>query len=252
MYLRMVADILLNKEESVVTVGIDDTTKAAGRKKLYDVKTGHITVCGSNQPRETFTTGFSKNISHTRVDGARAYETKLKCLAALPNSSVDEMKESIDFWMSDRAGDCGTMFKELIVEEKNILLLKCNAHVILGIDHAADKVFRDAEQKIGVQKLIDVKVGKKVFSSHSSSIHTLALIAIAKLLLPSHAAHSVSLYNDFKLWLQTNNIPAASFKGFTANRFGRIADIASEFLNHKDSILIFLILWWMKIQTSLY
>lgn len=112
MNFRMVADILLNKEESVVTVGIDHTTKAAGQK-LYDVKTDHITVCGSNQPRETFTTGFSENISHSGVDGARAYETKLKCLAALSNSSVDEMKESIDFWMSDRAGDCGTMFKEL-------------------------------------------------------------------------------------------------------------------------------------------
>lgn len=112
-------------------------------------------------------------------------------------------------------------------------------------------MFHDAEQKIGVQKLIDVKAGEKVFSSPSSSIHTLALIAIAKLLSPSHAAHSVSLYNDFILWLQTNNIPAASFKGFTANRFGRITDIASEFLNHKDSILNFFNLWWMKIQTIL-
>jgi len=36
--LRMVADILQNTEESVATVGIDDTTKTAGRK-LYYVKT---------------------------------------------------------------------------------------------------------------------------------------------------------------------------------------------------------------------
>jgi len=55
--------------------------------------------------------------------------------------------------MSDRAGDCGTMLNELNVEEGEIF--KCNAHVIRGIHHAADKVFRDAEQKVGVQKIID-------------------------------------------------------------------------------------------------
>ena len=83
------------------------------------------------------------------------------------------------------------MLDNLDIDEQKIL--KCNAHVILGVDHAADKVFRQTEQSIGIQKLIDVKAGEKVFVSPSSSIHTLALIAIAKLLSPSHAAHSNSL-----------------------------------------------------------
>ena len=65
--------------------------------------------------------------------------------------------------------------------------------MILGADNATDKVFRDLEQSIGVEKLIEVNAGEKIFSSPSSSIHTLALIAIAKLLPPSHGAHSISL-----------------------------------------------------------
>ena len=233
--LRMVAEIMLSKNDNVVTVGIDDTVKAAGRR-LYDVKTDHITVSGPNQARRILTTGYSENISHTGLDAAQAYTVRLKILAALADSSVEDIKESIDFWMCDRAGDCAVMLDNLDIDEQKIL--NRNAHVILGVDNAADKVFRQIEQSIGIQKLIDVKAGEKVFLSPSSSIHTLALIAIAKLLSPSHAAHSISLYSDYKTWIESEG-QKEGFKGFTANRFGRIADIAREFLRNRDIILKF-------------
>ena len=223
--LKMVAEVMLNKEDQVVTVGVDDTTKAAGRR-LYDVKTDHITVAGPSKSRRTFTTGYVENVSHSGKDVAAAYDMKLKVLAVLSDTTVDEVKESIDFWMTDRAGDCNVMLEQLGVKEQK--KLKCNARVILGADNATDKVFRDVEQYIGVEKLIEVNAGEKIFSSPSSSIHTLALIATAKLLSPSHAAHSMSLYGDFKLWLDTNGLDSEGFKGFCANRFGRIAEICRQ------------------------
>ena len=86
------------------------------------------------------------------------------------------------------------MFLETLgITEENIL--KCSAHIILGVDHAVDKVFRKTEPNIGVQKLLHVNAGDKVFSSPGSSIHTLAIIA--KLLSQSHASFSMSLYNEY-------------------------------------------------------
>ena len=167
-------------------------------------------------------------------DGAKAYEFKLKCLAILSNSTVDEVKSAIDFWMTDRAGECDSLLQNLGVEQSK--MLKCSAHIILGIDNAIDKVYRNFEQKIGVQKLLDVTGGEKIFMSPSNSIHTLGLIAIAKLLSPSHAQHSVSLYTDFKYWLSENNLECHKFKGFVANRFGRIAELAKEYLSWQKSI----------------
>ena len=44
--LHMAADYLLNKDDTdVLTIGLDDTTKAAGHR-LFDVKTDHITITG--------------------------------------------------------------------------------------------------------------------------------------------------------------------------------------------------------------
>ena len=77
-------------------------------------------------------------------------------------------------------------------------MLKCYARILLGIDHAKDKVFRDREIKIGVQKLLDVSVGQKAFLSPSISIHSPAQIALAKLLSPSHINHSVVFFNKYK------------------------------------------------------
>ena len=231
--LEYVARQILSKEDKVVTVGLDDTIKAAGHR-MYDVKADHITIKGPSSKRLTVTTGYVENISHSGEDGAKAYEFKLKCLAILSNSTVDEVKSAIDFWMTDRAGECDSLLQNLGVDQSK--MLKCSAHIILGIDHAIDKVYRNFEQKIGVQKLLEVTGGEKIFLSPSNSIHTLGLIAIAKLLSPSHAQHSVSLYTDFKSWLSENNLECHKFKGFVANRFGRIAELAKEYLSWRKSI----------------
>ena len=49
-----------------------------------------------------------------------------------------------DKWMWDKASDCALMLDNLDVEAEKIL--KCNANVILGVDNAADKVFKHVEQ----------------------------------------------------------------------------------------------------------
>ena len=100
----------------------------------------------------------------------------------MTDCSVEDIKSEIDFWMTDRAGDCSTLLENLDVESSKIL--KCSAHLILGIDHAIDKVFRETEQKIGVHKLLELSAGHKAFSSSSTAIHTLGQIAISKLLSP--------------------------------------------------------------------
>ena len=235
--LHMVADYLLNKDEGdVVTVGLDDTTKAAGHKS-FDVKTDHITFQGQSKSRMTMTTGYIENLSHSGADGATAYEFKLKILSVLADCSVEDIKSEIDFWMTDRAGDCSTLLETLDIESSKIL--KCSAHLILGIDHAIDKVFRETEQKIGVHKLLELSAGHKAFSSSSTAIHTLGQIAISKLLSPSHASHSISLFNEYKGWMNEQGIDHNGFKGFQANRFGRIAEIAKEFTARRQSIIDF-------------
>ena len=225
--LEYIAQQILSKEDKVITIGLDDTTKAAGHR-AYDLKTDHITIKGPSSKRITLTTGYVENVSHSGADGAKAYEFKLNCLAVLANSTVDELKSQIDFWMTDRAGECETLLQNLGVDKGQ--MLKCSAHIILGIDHAIDKVYRNVEQKIGVHQLLEVTGGEKIFLSPSTSIHTLGLIAIAKLLSPSHAQHSVSLYTDFKSWMKNNELECHGFKGFVANRFGRIAELAKIYL----------------------
>ena len=234
--LHMVVNHLLEKEDNIITIGLDDTTKAAGHK-LYDVKADHITIEGPNTARKTMTTGYIENTSISGKDAASAYEFKLRCLAILSNSSVEEIKSSVDFWMFGRAGDCTTLLDNLGIESNKVI--KCCAHIILGIDHACDNVFKNIEQNIGIQKLLKVSAGEKGFTAPGTSVHTLAQIAIAKLLSSSHAAHSVSMFNHYTTWIQTQEITHAGFKGFIGNRFGRIAEIAKEYLARRQSILDF-------------
>ena len=66
----------------------------------------HIHFQGPSMSRKTMTTGYSENITHSGADGTAAYERKLKCLAVLADCDVEYIKRSIDFWMSDHAGDC--------------------------------------------------------------------------------------------------------------------------------------------------
>ena len=84
-----------------------------------------------------------------------------------------------------------------------------------------------------------MKVREKAFTSPGSSIHILGEIAISKLLSPSHAAHSVWLYSKFVQWMEQEGIERKGFKGFIANRFDRIAQIAKQFLKMKDQVLKF-------------
>ena len=62
---------------------------------------------------------------------------------------------------------------------------------------------------------------------------------MTKLLSPSHAQHSVSLYNDNKSWMANNGQAYEGFRGFLANRFGRIAELVQEYLDHRESIQAF-------------
>ncbi|ESO92790.1 hypothetical protein LOTGIDRAFT_162271 [Lottia gigantea] len=191
----MVARHLLNKGDDVITVGLDDTTKAAGHR-LFDIKTDSITITQASGEKRLLTTGYLENASHAGKAGAEAYNFNLQCLAILAGSSVDEIKSNIDFWMTDRAADCSKMLTILGIEPAKFL--KCCAHLLLCIDHSIDKTFRDTEQITGFDKLINAS---KILHSTSYSLHTLGLIALAKLMSPSHASHSVSLHNQFKEWL---------------------------------------------------
>ena len=78
-----------------------------------------------------------------------------------------------------------------------------------------------------------------MFPSPSTSVHTLAQIALAQLLSPSHAAHSIYLYNEYTAWMEVQGRDHTGFKGFVANRLGRIAEIAQEYLAQRQSILDF-------------
>ena len=187
--MKHVASYLTNKGDNVITVKLGDTTKAAGHK-MYDIKADHITV-HEPEGKKSLTTSFMENISHSGEGSAATYEEKLKILAILGDSTFDEIKKEVDFWMSDRTGDNETFRESMAIPESENL--KCCAHITLGVDNAYEKVFREAKQRIGVHNLISVKVGEKAFTSPGSSIHTLGEIAISKLLSPSHAAHSLSL-----------------------------------------------------------
>ena len=104
------------------------------------------------------------------------------------------MKDMVDFFMTDRAGDNDCMLDELQVEEKK--RLKCNAHVVLCVDAAIEKVFKDTEGKMGTSNLI-TRGADHVYSSHANSILYLGLIAIAKLVSPSHMKSVQRLHGFF-------------------------------------------------------
>ena len=93
--------------------------------------------------------------------------------------------------MNDSAADLYAILDELGISSEKIM--KCNAHILLCIDQAMDKVFKDMETSFGVQKLIGLGASH-VFSGGSNSVWYLGLIAFAKLLSPSHAQQSFSLF----------------------------------------------------------
>ena len=85
-----------------------------------------------------------------------------------------------------------------------------------------------------------------------NSILTLALMimTISKLLSPSHATQSYSLYAQYRAWREENGLPNEGFLGFKENRFGRRAKLACMFLDHREHFVSFLTKWWMNNLTA--
>ena len=181
--LRFVADKIVHKENNqIVTWRFDDTKKSAGHR-LYDVKTNNITINGPNMKRESYTTGFTENISHSGQDQGASINQTLQILSVLATEnnedqvSVEEIKESIDFWMTDRSTDCSVALDELeVCDEKR---LKCCAHTSLCVDESIDSFLKNIESTVGRDKLIGSEIGLKAIQS-KHSIVTLSLIALCK------------------------------------------------------------------------
>ena len=235
---------LASNRDAVVTVGWDDTVKKAGHHR-HDIKAGHVTIVETNKTRSTYSTGLYDNHSHTGKDSAVTVDMVMENMAALTGISRDEFYSSIGFWINDRAGDNITMLDELDVDSEKRLF--CNAHVLLTIDEAMDSCFRTTETKAGKAKLISKDAGH-VFSSPQNSIFYLGLIALSKLLSNSHCVESISLYKDYKKFLEelvqegnplvTEDVKN-EFKGFRSNRFGRIPYLSDVILIHADILKMF-------------
>lgn len=245
-----------NMSGGTVTSGWDDTLKASGHR-LHDAKSGRITCVTSGvdsegntkKHRQSFTTGFTSNISHKGEDAAISVKSVVGQMAVLCQVQFEEMFDFINFFMNDRAGDSDTMLDSLGVPEEQ--RLKCNAHPILCVQNSVDKIFKDKEIELGPQKLISTDAGH-VFSSPSSSIFTLGLIAFAKFLSPSHAQESISLYKEYKQFLKedsedmhsetkdkSEDLLKKSFQKFSSNRFGRVLALAEIFVENRDMIAKF-------------
>ena len=138
------AEVIQTTHENgkVVTYGCDDIIKAAENKRM-DIKTTRISVIDKDKSRETFTSGFYRNASHSGVSAAETVRHHIAKMAVLTNSSYDDMINYMDLFMNDRAGDGDTMLDELHIEESR--RLKCSAHILLAVDVAVDKVFKEVE-----------------------------------------------------------------------------------------------------------
>ena len=100
---------------------------------------------------------------------------------------------------------------------------------MLAIDVALDKVFRNVETVVGVANLVG-SGASHVFGS--PSVWFLGLIAVAKLLSPSHNSETISLYTEYTKYLQSlDNALKNEFKGFISNRFGRIGELSHAIQN---------------------
>ena len=142
--------------------------------------------------------------------------------------SGQELIDVTTFFMSDRGGEVNKTHEELNVDASK--WLKCNAHITLAVDEAIDKTFREYEQTLGFSNLLEIQSTRFNGASRGKSVLQLAQIALAKLLSPSHAANSISLYKEFTAFLTVNDAKN-NFKGFISNRFGRRGETASVFLD---------------------
>ena len=87
--------IRAKNENKTVTYGVDDTVKAAGFKQ-FDVKTMHVTVVDEDKNRETFTSGFYENASHSGKSSAETVKHDIAKMAVLTNNSYHEMLNLIE------------------------------------------------------------------------------------------------------------------------------------------------------------
>ena len=123
-----------------------------------------------------------------------------------------------------------------VLEVQEEARLDCNAR-ILCITSTSDKVFKDIESSFGVHQLI----GDGALSKWNSknSIWYLDLNAFAKLLSPSNAQETISLYKEYKSFLRdlstsaqgkdlaevARNLDSKVFLGFDSNR--RLTDLST-------------------------
>jgi hypothetical protein len=225
--LQYLACLLRDKpEETVVTCGTDDGTKAAGNK-MFDVKNTHFTLKAEGEARSTYSTGYLENCSHSSGDAARSMDTTFTILGALSGISKEEAKESIDFWQGDRAKEVTPSLHKIGVGDTQIT--KCNAHIILAFDDAMIKIFCQREGEIGINNLYCVPSAKFKQRGGRTCIFVLGQIALLKCLSPSHAKESISLYVQFCKYLLLKEMKN-EFKGFCKNRFGRVGKTARLFL----------------------
>ena len=82
------------------------------------MKAAHITIVDEENERESFSTGFNTNISHSGVEVARTVTYDIAKLAVLTGNSFESLIEMIDFFMTDRVADNETMLDELKIDEK--------------------------------------------------------------------------------------------------------------------------------------
>ena len=69
----------------------------------------------------------------------------------------------------------------------------------------------------------------------------MGLIAVAKLLSPSHNQESISLHSDYCSYLrrmseEKGEVTKNEFKGFISNRFGRIGELSHLVIDHLQHI----------------
>lgn len=236
MVYKQIGSLFLEKSsDQCFTLCTDDTVKNAGHR-VFDTKTNILVVKKKGEARKSLSLGFLENKSHTGKDSADQIRKMFEMIACLHEISPDDLIQRIDFFMTDRAGDAKKMLEELEIEPTK--WLKCNAHIVLCVDNSVNKVLRTTETVIGVQNLMDLSSSFKPFEN-GSSILLLGLIALSKLLSPSHAAQSISEYVTYKEFLQSNEINVSNFVGFKSNRFGRQATLAKLFLEHREHLITF-------------
>lgn len=233
---KQIGSLFLDKtSEQCFTLCTDDTVKSAGHR-VFDTKTNVLVAKEKGEARKSLSLGFLENKSHSGKDSADQVRQMFHMIASLHDISTDEMIDRVDFFMTDRAGDAKRMLEELNITPTK--WIKCNAHIVLCVDNSVNKVLRTTETMIGVQNLMEVTSSFKPFEN-GSSILVLGLIALSKLLSPSHAAQSISEYLTYKEFLQSSGMNVPNFVGFKSNRFGRQATLAKLFLEHREYLINF-------------